>query len=68
MSASWYRTVWPITTSPMPILLVMLPAMPEKMIFSAPYRVMRTWVVAAALALPMPAQQTTARRPARLPQ
>ena len=51
----------------MPILLVMLPAMPEKMIFSAPNLVMSTWVVAAALALPMPAQHTTTCLPARVP-
>ena len=65
--ASWYSTVLPMTTSPMPIFEVMLPAMPEKMIFSAPNLVMSTCVVAAALALPMPAQQTTPSLPARVP-
>ena len=65
--ASWYSTVWPMTTSPMPIFEVMLPAMPEKMIFSAPNLVMSTWVVAAALALPMPAQHTTTCLPASVP-
>jgi len=65
--ASWYSTVLPMTTSPMPILLVMLPAMPEKMIFSAPNLVMSTCVVAAALALPIPAQHTTTCFPASVP-
>ena len=41
--------------------------MPEKMIFSAPNFVMSTCVVAAALALPMPAQHTTTCLPANVP-
>ena len=47
--------------------VVILPAMPEKMIFSAPNFVMSTCVVAAALALPMPAQHTTTCLPASVP-